>query len=43
MTSAARPTVPGGLDIVSHDVYAAGIPHAAFAALRRDAARGVDD
>ncbi len=36
MTGSARPTVPSGLDIVSHDVYAAGIPHAAFAALRRD-------
>jgi GMP synthase-like glutamine amidotransferase len=31
VTGATRPTVPSSLDIVSHDVYAAGIPHAAFA------------
>ena len=43
VTGSARPTVPSGLDIVSHDVYAAGIPHAAFAALRRDVPGGVDD
>jgi len=32
-----RPEVPAGLDIVSHDVYAQGIPDLAFARLRRDA------
>ena len=31
------PAVPAGLDIVSHDVYAQGVPHEAFARLRREA------
>ena len=40
MTTAGRvrrPACPDGLDIVSHDVYAHGVPYEAFARLRRDA------